>query len=390
MIKERNLIALAVIAALAACGGGGGGGGGTTALPSGTNPVIATPTPAAVATPTPVLPAGYAVDAVSITMAKGSYAAASARSAQAIGTGTESIVFTLLQQNGAASTGSPQTFGLTASSAGCTTNPNTGALTCTLPVNAPIGQDVFLAQTYSTANGTGTLTGSGAVVLSVGQNTTNTASIVLNAQVASVVVVAGEPFLGTFGIPGSIARGTGAQAIRRATGSQNQPVSTTINSTQIFVEAADSSGNPILNPSAYNSPIYLQLAFDVDAQGENYYGLTTADVTLSVAYGINDPSPCTSGGSATTGAFYGSFALCSPSDIVTASVSATGGVNPSQDAYVFGYTSATSLLPTPAPNTTPTALPTPLANSFAQITVSFPTPAATCPPGDGCLPVTGQ
>jgi hypothetical protein len=387
MIKERNLIALAVIAVLAACGGGGGGG--TSTLPSGTNSVTATPTPGVVATPTPVLPAGYAVDAVSITLAKGTFAAASSRSTQAIGAGTESIVFILLQQNGTATTGSPQTFGLTASSAGCTTNPSSGALTCTLPVDAPIGQDVFLAQTYATANGTGTLTGSGAVVLSVGQNTTNTALINLNAQVANVVVVAGESFLGTFGLPSSVARRAGTQAIRRAAGSQ-VPVGTTIDSTQIFVEAADSSGNPILNPSAYSSPIFLQLAFDVDGYGQNFFGLTTADVTLSVAYGINDPSPCTSGGSASTSSFYGSFALCSPSDIVTASVSANGGANPSDDAYIFGYTSASSLSPTPAPNVTPTALPTPSTNSFAQITVSFPTPTATCPPGDGCLPVIGQ
>ena len=81
MIKERNLIALAVIAVLAACGGGGGGG--TSTLPSGTNSVTATPTPGVVATPTPVLPAGYAVDAVSITLAKGTFAAASSRSTRA-------------------------------------------------------------------------------------------------------------------------------------------------------------------------------------------------------------------------------------------------------------------------------------------------------------------
>jgi hypothetical protein len=384
MIKERNLIALAVIAVLAACGGGGGGGG-TTALPSGTNSVGATPTPAA--TSTPVLPAGYAVDAVSITMAKGTFAAASSRGALAIGAGTESIVFTLLQQNGVAQTGSPQDFGLTASSAGCTTNPNTGALTCVLPVDAPVGQDVFLAQTYSNANGTGSLTGSGAVALSVGINSSNTASIVLNAQVAAVYVVSGSFYLGAYGQLSAIARGTGAQAVIRRAGTQSalRHPDTQVNypdvtSTQVFVVAVDSSGNTILNPSTYSSPVYLQIAYDT-LDGYLPY---TADVTLTATYAANDPSPCLPGGTATASGWYQSFALCSPSDTVTASLTPNVLSSPSSDAYVFGQTSATALIPTPAPNTTPEPVPSyPATNSFADIYVVYPTPA-------GNLQVIGQ
>jgi hypothetical protein len=385
MIKERNLIALAVIAVLAACGGGGGGG--TSTLPSGTNSVGAMPTPSATATP--VLPAGYAVDAVSITMAKGTYAAASSRSVQAIGTGTQSIVFTLLQQNGVAQTGSPQDFGLTASSSGCTTNPNTQALTCVLPVDAPVGQDVFLAQTYSNANGTGSLTGSGAVALNVGINSTNTASIVLNAQVAAVYVVSGSFYLGSYLPPSAIARGTGAQAVIRRAGTQsalrhaagaqqvNYPA---VTSTQVFVVAVDSSGNTILNPSTYSSAIYLQIAYDTY---EDYLPYS-ADVTLTATYAANDPSPCTPGGTASASGWYQSFALCSPSDTVTASLTPNVLSSPSSDAYVFGQTSATALIPTPAPNTTPEPVPSyPATNSYADIYVIYPTPA-------GNLQVIGQ
>ncbi len=379
MTKERNLIAFAVIAVLAACGGGGGGG--TASLPSGPSSVTATPTPGAIATSTPALPAGYAVDSVSITMAKGTYVAASTRNVQAIGTGTQSIVFTLLQQNGVPLTGAPQTFGLTGSSSGCTTNPNTQALTCVLPVNAPVGQDVFLAQTYSNANGTGSLTGSGAVALSVGINSTNTASIVLNAQVASVLVVTGSFYLGNYVNSQAISRRAGTSALRQI--ATQGTVYPNVSSTQVFVVAVDSSGNTILNPSTYSSPVYLQLAYDY-TDGLSGGVPMTADVTLTATYAANDPAPCT-GGSATAAGWYTSFALCSPSDIVTASMTPNVLASPSWDAYVLGQTNSNLLLPTPAPNTTPAPIASlPATNSFADIYVIYP----TTPPGN--ITVIGQ
>ena len=185
MVKERNFIALAIIAALAACGGGGGSSAPASGSLVGGAPVT-TPTPGA-------LPAGYLVTSVAITLPAGKYSA-STRRTQTVGTGTTSITFTLLQQNGASATSTPQAFGLTASSKGCVVN-QSQALVCTLGVDAPVGQDVFLAQTYD-ANGN--LTGSGAVALSVALNSANAAAITLSAQVANVFVVAGSPYLGSY------------------------------------------------------------------------------------------------------------------------------------------------------------------------------------------------
>jgi len=353
MIKERYVAALAVIAVLAACGGGGGGG--SSSLPSSGGPggsVVATATPAVSVTASP---SGSLVASVSITLPKGTFAS-SVRRGQAIGTGTQSIVFTLLQQNGAAATGTPQPFGLTASSPGCTLSAQTGNLGCVLPVNAPIGSDVFLAQTYTNSNGTGSLTGSGALALTVGINATNTATIVLNAQVAAVYVVAGGPVLG----------------------SAPSPAPTTIASMPVFVVAVDSAGNTILNPSAYSSPIYLQLSF---------YSGYTPDVTLKATYAANDPSPCIPGGTATASTWFANVPICSPSDAVSALLSPTGGANPSFYAYVYGYTSTAGLAPTPAPSTLPSSLPSqPPSNSFAAINVTYPTPAGSV----GTLPIVGQ
>lgn len=386
-MKVQGIVALAVVAiAIAACGGGGGGG----SAPSGSTAVL--PTTAANPTPTSAaLPAGYAIDAVTISMAKGTYSTTSVRRAQTVGTGTESVVFTLLQQNGQPVTGTPQIFGLIQTSPGCTVNPTTQALTCVLPVDAPIGQDVFLAQTYDEANGTGNLTGSGAVALNVGQNTANTASIVLNAQVASVYVVTGSFYLGAYD-DDAVARGKGAQAAARRASvtAKRSPQQTypTINSTPVFVVAVDSSGNTILNPSAYNAPIYLQLAFDY-FYGYFYDGPATADVTLTVTYGNNDPSPCTPNGTATASDWYQSFPICSPSDNVVATLGSTGGSNPSYDAYIYGYLLSSQLFPTPAPSQSPVPLPTPLTDSYAEIYIEYPPTPAPSPSG-GSIQVIGQ
>lgn len=375
MIQIRFLSVLALVALAAACGGGGGGGG-TSTVPGGGGGSLATPTP----TPN-ALASGTAVAAFKISLPRGTYAAsATRRTGQAIGTGTQSIVFTLLQQNGTPTTGSPQAFGLTASSQGCIINTTTQALTCTLSVDAPIGQDVFLAQTFDGTGGTGNLTGSGAVALSVGLNSTNTASIVLNAQVASVTLVAANAFLGT--TSNTTAKVRQSLGIRRMAGirlPQQAIGPVTVNSTPIYVVAVDSSGNTILNPSAYSAPIYLQLAFD--NEGDPY---VTADVTLSVQYSANDPSPCTPGQSASTAVWYGSLPVCSPSDQIVASLSANGGPDPSDFAVVFGWTSPSQLIPTPAPSSSPIPLPSPpAANSYAFMYVIFPqaspTPSAQLP-----------
>lgn len=396
-MKVQTIGALAVFAlAIAACGGGGGGG----TAPSGSSvavlPTAGPTTVAATAAPTSTaLPAGYAISKVTLSMPKGTYAASSARKTQAIGVGTESIVFTLLQQNGSPATGAPQVFPLTASSQYCTTNPVTLALNCTLPVGAPIGADVFLAQTYANPDGTGALTGSGAVALSVGQNTSNTASIVLNAQVAAVYVVSGSFYLGNANgyltSQSSARRGATQAALRAALSSRKgtqQAALPVVNTSPVFVVAVDSSGNTILNPSVYNAPIYLQLAFD-PFYGWAYYGGTTADASVTVTYANGDPSTCTGGNTTETASdWYQYIAICSPSDNVTAAILANGGVNPSTYAYIYGYILSNQLFPTPAPSMTPVPLPTPIANSYASIYVVVASPSPS--PSGGIIQVQPQ
>jgi hypothetical protein len=310
------------------------------------------------------------VTSVAITLPAGKYSA-STRRTQTVGTGTTSITFTLLQLNGVSATSTPQKFGLTASSQGCAVN-QSQALVCTLGVDAPVGQDVFLAQTYD-ANGN--LTGSGAVALSVALNSTNAAAITLSAQVASVFVVAGSPYLGSQSL--SKAR-QGAQGFRRSAAAGPPPY---LNSMPVFVIASDSSNNTILNPSNYSSPIYVQVGFDL------YYGYTP-DVTLNVTYGVSDTLPCTAGATASASGWYASLMLCSPSDSVTAAIAANPGNYPSDYGYIYGWVSAASLVPTPAPSQTPIAFQTPSANTFAQFPVNVATPTPT--PPSGPITVIGQ
>jgi hypothetical protein len=345
-MRIPGIIALGAIAfAVAACGGGGGStpGSGAAIVPGS----LATPGPGAAATATPAgaLPAGSAIASVSVKLPKGTYAAATRR-AQTIGANTESITFTLLQVNGVAASRTPQSCGLTASSPGCATNAGTGNLVCTLSVGAPVGtNDVFLAQTFSGPNGTGTLTGSGAVAFSVAQNAVNSASISLNAQVASIYLVSSSPYLGPN--PYSTAQ---PASVRRAIPSgfrapQTAVTGGTANTLRVFVIALDSAGNIILNPSSYDTPITLQLAFQ--------YG--NPDVTLSATYAPGDPSPCT-GGTAGASGFYGYLPICSPSDTVTATL-VSGVSGGAQYGIIIGTIGATPAFPTPASNTTPPPLP---------------------------------
>lgn len=283
-MRLSGIITLAFVAlAVAACGGGGGGG-------STTPSVVSVATNAAPAPTGTALPAGYARANVSITVPGTGTASNGRRGAQNVGVGTTSIQFTLLQTSSSVATPAPQIFGLLATSPGCVTI--SGNIQCTLGVNAPIGNDVFLAQTYNVSGG---LTGSGAVQLSVAQNTVNTASLTLSGQVATVYL-ADSNFLQYLGNYEESKSRRGAQAKVASL--------PTVTQMQIFVIAQDNQGNIILNPSIFTTPVYLQQVF---------FG-TNPDVTLQVVPGVE-------GGSTTsTSANYGSVQVNSPSDVITATL----------------------------------------------------------------------
>ena len=308
-MRVLGIIALAVIAmAVAACGGGGGGGG--SAAPA-SNLLPATSSP---------LPAGFATANVTISFPTSSLA--SIRRAQTVGAGTQSIRFTLLQQTGASASPAPQTYGLTSASPGCVVA--AGVLTCSLSINAPVGSDIFLAQTYSGTTGNGTLTGSGAVALSVALNATNRATLSLSAQIASLFLASSSGFLGALGsqLPGS--------HLRRAP----RAAGTNVNSMRVFVIALDDAGNPVINPSQFDQPVNLELVYP--------YG-GTPDVSLGVQYASGDTS---ASGSTSTSANYGSVLVYSPSDVITATLQTV--TNGATSANIFGNIGS-ALIASPAP-----------------------------------------
>jgi hypothetical protein len=352
-MRVQGIAALAVVAlAVAACGGGGGGGStGTAGSALPTAPAVVPSTAPATAGP---LPAGYLVANVTITIPKGSFTA-STRRAQTVGTGTQSITFQLLQFNGASVTNpSTQAYGLTSTSPGCSVNAVTGNLNCSLNIDAPIGSDIFLAQTFTGANGSGSLTGSGAVQLSVAQNASNAATLSLSGQVASVFLAASGPYLGS--VPTSVTR--------------RSAQSTTFSSLRLFVTALDSAGNPILNPTVFTTPVYLQLFYPDGG---------TPDVSLQVV-------PGSEGGATTsTSLNFGSVAVFAPTDTITATLLTVGSAAPF--ATINSSIGSTTLLSSPAP------YPTPLAGALSFFVTEPAAPSGTIlifDPGYGEQPQAGD
>jgi hypothetical protein len=363
---ERNFIALVIVAVLAACGGGGGG-----SSPSSLTPQSTATTPSSgsgttgTATAAPSsLPAGYLRASFSITVPKTTTGSAIRRS-QTIGSGTTSITFTLEQASGTSTSSSPQTFALTTAQSYCTSGTN--GLTCTLGVSAPIGLDVFLAQTFDS---NGNLTGSGAVQLDVAVNATNTATLSLTSQVQSVYLTSSTPYLGA---PNSFAYGGAHLRAPAVTKRHSSSLANSGNATQmrIFVIALDSAGNTILNPSIYSSPISLQMVltdFYLDPLSS-----PISDVILQASYGSVDANSSCAGSGESTNAQYGTIQICSPADVVTANyVNAVGGA---QGVFIIGQVGSTGFFnPTPGPNASPVPLPnsTPDNVGFIEVPVTAP------------------
>jgi hypothetical protein len=150
---------------------------------------------------------------------------------------------------------------------------------------------------------------------------------------------------------------------------------------RVFVIALDGSGNTILNPSIYDSPISLQLVYTDQNSDPLYPGVP--DVTLSVAYSSSiDPGGCN--GNATTSTSYGSVQVCSPADVVTATFD--NNANGSPNISIIGSVGATGYFPVPSPPATPEPFPnaTPAGASYIVIPVTVSSGAT------GTLPVIGQ
>jgi len=264
---RRRFVVLAIVALLAACGGGGGGGGAVQA-PSTTMPTTGSSS----------LPAGYAQASFTITIPSSSSASARARHAAAgtrrpktVPAGTQSITFTLLKSSDAGATigvASP-VYALVEGAPGCTGGAETGPpLTCTLQLQAPIGEDIYLASVYSNANGTG-YNGSGATYINVQNNAVNTASLTLSGTVASVYLSTNGSF-SSENVGGATVEAACLTLVPSVP--QSECVSgaggTIPASVRIFVVGLDASGNQIITPDTFGAAVVLTIAWNaVDYAG---------------------------------------------------------------------------------------------------------------------------
>jgi hypothetical protein len=326
-MKVQSILALAVVAlAAAACGGGGGGSTpSSSTLPGG---ITATPAPVGNATTPASNGSGPAATFKIVIPATGTSSAS--RRAQNIATGSQSITIQLIDAGGVPVTGTPQTFALTSTSPGCASA--NGSLTCTLSVSAPLGDDVFLAQTYASTDGTGALLSSGAVRVTIAANATNAATLSLDGSVASVFLASANGYLGA-SVPSSNSRANPQSATR-------QPATTGtgayVASTRIFVIALDNENNAILNPTTYSTPISLQQTF---ANG------AAPNVTLSV-------QSAATGATTSTSANYGTVTVNSPSDLIMATLinNVSNGSYADTIAGYIGSAPSNSASPNPLPS----------------------------------------
>ena len=371
-MKERKLAlaAMAAIAILVDCGGGGGGG--SAVAPSAPAAGGSTPIPTTVSAP-----AGTLKATMKITIPHATTSSSSARKIKMIPSNTQSVVFTLVQTDG---TGLPNgtiqgPFGLTASSPGCSADAQ-GNVTCTLSINAPIGNDIFTADIYSSTNAaTGTQLGSGAVKFSVAQNAANTTSISLNGPIASILLADDCPISnlvpGFFFAVGCVLgdEGSFVASVARKAPQGSRPATNAISvpflaQTRVFVVALDASGNLIVNPTVYDQPVTLEL---VNGGGILQLNATYAGVSLPF---VNNAA------SVSTSANGGTIQLWSPLDLVTVTlVPNATGIAP---GYVFGAIG--TVPPVPSPSALPSSIPTPFLLVGAAVPPPSPTPTPVATP----------
>jgi hypothetical protein len=218
-VKVSRLLAFAAITALTACGGGGG---------SASAPAVKTaPTSAPITSGTGLAPASF-----SIKIPAASSSSISRRT-QTVNAATTNMTFTLLKTTSTvAPTPAPANFDISAASPLCAAVAG-GGRTCTIGVSAPIGSDIYSVQTFDAG---GNKLGSSAVNLTVLQNVANSATISLGGTIAAVVATSLSP-IGPIELDN-----TGGQGPK---------------STRVLIIGIDSSGNVILTPDTFSSPVNL-------------------------------------------------------------------------------------------------------------------------------------
>ena len=396
MIRDRKVIGLACLVAtavLAACGGGGGGGGSSvpsSLAGSSTGPsVVATPTPAVAATATaPSVAAGQALTQFKITLPASTGTTSNARKPQFIEPASKAIALTLLTTNGTAATGSTMLgpYALAAGAPNCS-GATVTPVVCTISVAAPVGSDIYLANTYSDTAATQAL-GSGAVQVVVQANAMNSANLVLTGAVSTVIFTSNNSQNmdtlwngnGTF-VPisqsvfnlvsyQSESKGRRPAGTRAALGSTQAAVP----SERVILIAQDSQGNTIFSPTTYNQNIILTL---------NLNGYTpNATLTDTPPTGLG----CTTSSTSVDG---GTVAVCSPYDVVTLQIIDTVNSQPYYGCIQLQTTTCNYNINFPTVTAALASTPTTPLATFPFTVEVEPIPSPS-PSPTGNLPVTLQ
>ncbi len=220
MTMRCNLTLLIAAASLAACGGGGGGG---------FTPAQATPTPGATSAAGPVVNFSIVVPAAAAT------SSSAVRKPAYVSPNTASVQIALQSVNGATpKTPFSQTVAISSTSQGCSAA-SSGGFTCTIPVAAPVGVDLFTISTYQSPNASGTPLA--------------TTSVSVNAATGSAANVP----LSLGGVPSQLSFSPAKLPMAN---------DGAIHRYAVTMNVADASGATIVGGAAYQSPVSLQILND--------------------------------------------------------------------------------------------------------------------------------
>jgi hypothetical protein len=378
---QRRLVALGIVALLAACGGGGGSSssGRSAPLPNAT-----------------VTTAKYASASFSITIPSAA-ASAARRAPKTVPAGTKSIKFTLLKTDatGVTTPSVSPVYPLLSTSPGCAAGQ--GGISCTISLSAPIGTNIYLAEVFTTADGSGTHIGSGAVKLTVVANSSNTASLTLAGPIAAAYVATDD-------VPTSSFYSNGPSLLLSPLANQTYNEQSIPVSARIFVIALDAQGDQIISPDTFDRPVlltlnYVQTGYQISSTHRSTRGNgpdPTQFATLSTTYAFP------SGGvtSAATSSANPTINIFSPADqtvitpintttgaIVSVTASIGGVAQPLDLVYTIldgscpagdtGSAPFTCVPPTPTPGPSPSPSPSP-----SPTPLMWPAAGPTQPPND--------
>lgn len=293
---RRLCSALLTVALLAGCSGGGGT----------SSSVVPQTHPSGTPSSSPIKPAD-ATATVSIVLPVRT-PSSTGRSTRFISPAAGSITISVYSVDGVVQSGA-QTQVVPLASGGPSCSSVGGATTCTASIAIPSGSDVFSVASYTSTNGTGTPLGTGlSVPQTIYANSANRVTLALNGIIANLYVFPGVSHF----VPGTPATGL------------------------IFVIPLDPSGNPIVNPGAYASPIALQ----------------SGDPRVKLD--LNG------------GAQVSTVSIASPNDVITMHYDGTGSIG------VASFNATTAATPPSVPTAPTGGFGISIVTTFVPITVGAP------------------